>query len=130
LLFDLVPVSAGLRVFECNNKCQVQNRESSFFDLPSKNNKYESVDTARKENNLNKLMNRSIYKIFLRDYEFNKSILNILLSENNNYLRDDRKFTEFEIESATQYNINDTFYAEGDVEVLFENSILIIHPSP
>ena len=124
LLFDLVPVSAGLKVFECSNKCQVQKRESSFFDLSSKNNKYESVDTARKENNLNKLMNRSIHKIFLRDYEFNKSILNILLSENNNDLREDRKFTEFEIESDTQYNINDTFYAEGDVEVLFENSIL------
>ena len=123
LLFGLDFVSAGLRFLECNSNCQDKNRKDLFFNLSFKDNQFDGFDSSKKEKNLIKIRDRSINVNSLWNYKFNKTILSILLSQNNDS-NDVRNLTEFEIESDIQYSVNDTFFAEGDVEVLFKNAIL------
>ena len=122
LLFNAESVAKDSFSFECNNNCPKQNR-SNFLGKSLIKNKFTSSNSNSKENYLYKIKVRSFDKVIIDDYKFNKSILNIFLSENNRS-NEERKSIEYEIESDIQYSIEDTFYAEGNVEITSEDAIL------
>ncbi len=98
-----------------NNNCFEKNSE---YKLALNQNSIKSLK-INKKNSYEELL-----KIFAKDKIFLNLIFASLINEDNDSKTEGFKNLQVDILSEIQYQIQNTFYAENDVEVIFSNGIL------